>query len=67
MRTVETFNKSVKATSEKASETVMIMGRLKFRVSPDTEPPIIIGRSGKTHGARMVSMPAINAPNNKNI
>lgn len=56
IRSVEAFNRSVKTTIEPARLRVMMIGlRIFLSVS---EPPMITGNRGRTHGARMVSTPA---------
>lgn len=67
MNRVVTFRRSVKIRSERAREIVIISGRFLSSALPLTDPPIIIGSKGKTHGANTVSKPAINAPNSKNM
>jgi hypothetical protein len=55
MKAVDTLSSSVKAIIEKAKASVMRTG---FHLAlPETELPIIIGKSGSTQGARTVSSP----------
>jgi hypothetical protein len=61
MRSVEAFKRTVKNTIEKAREPVMIYG-YHFHFSP-IDPARITGKTGSTHGARIVSIPAINETN----
>lgn len=58
MNAVDTFKIKVNNTIDSAKDAVIIIGRLMlFSVRL---PPIIIGRRGRTQGARMVSIPARN-------
>lgn len=61
MSSVEAFRRTVKNTIERAREPVMIYG-YHFPFSP-IEPANITGKTGSTHGAKMVSIPAINETN----
>jgi hypothetical protein len=55
MKAVETLSSNVKAIMEAASASVIRTG---FHLAlPETELPIIIGKSGSTQGARTVSSP----------
>jgi hypothetical protein len=67
IKIVVAFKRRVKIIRETASETAIIIGRRLSLVLPLTDPPIIIGSNGRTHGAKTVSMPAIKAPMSKNI
>jgi hypothetical protein len=64
---VVALSNSVKIIKDTANDVAIISGRFLSLTFPVTEPPIIIGKSGNTHGAKTVSMPAINAPKNKNM
>ena len=58
MKRVVTFRSTVKSTIESASESVTRYGyHFCFSVS---DPARTMGRTGKTQGARMVSIPARN-------
>jgi hypothetical protein len=58
IKSVETLSKRVKITIDTASENVTIYGyHHLFSVS---DPARITGRTGRTHGARIVSIPAMN-------
>jgi hypothetical protein len=58
------FKARVKITIAKAKEAVITYG---LRLTPLTEPPMMIGSSGKTHGANTVRMPATKETTSKNI
>ena len=58
IKIVLTFNRSVNKTTDAARESVIIKGRdLDLFV---IEPPTITGKSGSTHGARIVRIPEMN-------
>lgn len=57
------FSIRVKITIEAANDRVIIIGL--FILFSSSDPPIIIGKSGKTHGAKIVSTPAIKDKGNK--
>ena len=59
IKAVLTFNSNVKRMMERPSDAVIIIA-FRFEGSPVIDEPTITGRSGKTHGARTVSTPAIN-------
>jgi hypothetical protein len=56
---VLTFKRSVKIIIDPASDPAMIYGLDLSLTLALTDPPIITGKSGKTHGARIVKIPAI--------
>ena len=58
MSAVLPFNIKVKMKTDTESEPIIMSGRLRFFVSV-SEPAKITGKSGKTHGARTVKIPAI--------
>jgi hypothetical protein len=58
MKIVETFRTTVKSTIDNASENITRYG-YHFCFSP-SEPARTTGRTGSTHGARMVKIPAKN-------
>ena len=60
MKMVDALRRSVKITSERPSDAMMTSARILFAVPPVIEPPTMTGRSGSTHGASTVSMPAMN-------
>lgn len=56
MKRVDTFRRTVKSTTENASEKVIRYGyHLCFSVR---DPVRMTGRTGRTQGARMVKIPA---------
>jgi hypothetical protein len=61
MRRVDALRRIVKRTIENASDAVTIYG-YHFPFSP-TDPARITGRTGSTHGARIVSTHAMNETN----
>lgn len=66
-KAVDIFKSRVKNITDKAKDIVIITGlRLSCRL-PLTDPPIIIGNNGKTHGANTVKNPAINELISSNI
>src|ERR1700733_11449782 len=69
IKNVLNLSKSVKIIIDKPSETAMVNAFILFLLfsSPVTEEPIITGKSGNVHGARMVRTPAINEMSKKNI
>lgn len=58
MRRVDALRSIVKSMSDAINETMMIYGR--FLSVPASHPPRITGRSGSTHGASTVRIPARN-------
>jgi hypothetical protein len=56
---VEAFSNTVKRTIETASENVTIYGY--HSLSSPMDPARMSGRTGRTQGARIVSIPAIKA------
>jgi hypothetical protein len=67
IKRVVAFSSKVKVIIDTAKDAAIRIGRFLFLVSPTTEPPMITGNNGRTHGASTVSIPARKAPNNKNI
>ena len=69
MNSVDTLRRSVKRIIDSESEIVTMSARLSDTPPPllSSEPPTITGSSGRMHGARMVSTPAINAMSNRGI
>ena len=61
MRSVDALSRIVNSTIERARDPVMIYG-YHFHFSP-TDPARITGRTGRTHGARMVRTQAMNDTN----
>ena len=59
MSAVDTLSRNVKRIIEAPSEATTIYGVALLR--PDAEDPITTGNSGRMHGAKTVSTPAINA------
>jgi hypothetical protein len=58
MKRVDTFRRTVNSTTESASESVTIYGYHFFCSVRD--PARMTGRTGRTHGASMVKIPAKN-------
>jgi len=58
INTVDALSSTVKTTIDTASESVTIYGYHHFFSVSD--PARITGRTGRTHGARMVRIPAMN-------
>lgn len=58
MRRVDALRSTVKSINDAINETMMIYGR--FLSVPASHPPRITGRSGSTHGASTVRIPARN-------
>lgn len=56
---MDVFSNTVKSTTDTASESVTTYG-YHFVLS-HSDPARITGRTGRTHGARIVSIPARNA------
>lgn len=61
MRSVDALSRIVNSTIERARDPVTIYG-YHFHFSP-TDPARITGRTGRTHGARMVRTQAMNDTN----
>ena len=61
MRRVDALRSIVNSTIERARDPVTIYG-YHFHFSP-TDPARITGRTGRTHGARMVRTQAMNDTN----
>ena len=61
----EAFNISVNTMILTESEIVIMIGR--STLLSDIELPIMTGRTGSIHGARMVSIPARKATVSKNV
>ncbi len=61
MRSVDALSRIVNSTIERARDPVTIYG-YHFHFSP-TDPARITGRTGRTHGARIVSTQAMNDTN----
>lgn len=59
IKAVDAFNKNVKRIIDAPSEATTIYGVALLR--PDADDPITTGNSGRIHGAKTVSTPAINA------
>jgi hypothetical protein len=57
-KTELTLMRSVNAITDATSDAITVYAR--FLEPPATEPPTIIGKSGSTHGASTVSIPAAN-------
>ena len=60
IKSVETLRRSVNKNTDAPSEAEITNAR-RTLLSPETEPPIMTGRSGKVQGASTVSKPATNA------
>lgn len=67
IKKVVAFRAKVNTSREIARDTAIMRGRFLSFVSPLTEPPMIIGSKASTHGARTVSIPAINDPISNNM
>jgi hypothetical protein len=61
MRSVDALSRIVNSTIEKARDHVTIYG-YHFHFSP-TDPARMTGRTGRTHGARIVRTQAMNDTN----
>jgi hypothetical protein len=59
MRAVDPLRRSVNVNTDTANDPMMTSGRFLFPASL-TEPPSVTGNKGKTHGANMVRIPAMN-------
>ena len=60
IKSVDALRRSVKRKTDVPSEVAITSARLTL-LSPDTEPPIITGKSGRVQGASTVSKPATKA------
>lgn len=63
IRRVEAFKRIVNSTIDSANEAVTMYG-YHFHFS-HTDPARITGRTGRTHGARIVRTPAMNDTNTR--
>ena len=58
MSAVETFKSNVNKTIQTAVDNTIIRGLYRF--CDHNDPPRMTGKTGKTHGARTLSIPAKN-------
>lgn len=67
IKSVVALRSKVNTSNETANDAAIMSGRFLSLFSPLTEPPIMIGSRGRTQGASTVNIPAMKAPNSKNI